>query len=131
MHITSTRFDEPMCLTLIGQADVVVTLHGEHSTEDGENVFIGGLDRDLGAALGSELKRQGFDARKHSSSKLQGLEPTNLCNRGAAQAGVQLELSRAVRRTMFESLTKTGRQHPTQRFTVFVKAVRKVLDART
>ncbi len=46
LHITSTRFDEPMCLTLIGQTDVVVTLHGEHSTEDGEGVFIGGLDSD-------------------------------------------------------------------------------------
>ena len=42
LHITSTRFDEPMCLTLLGQTEIVVTLHGEHSTEDGEGVFIGG-----------------------------------------------------------------------------------------
>src|SRR5262249_61887052 len=31
LHITSTRFDEPMCLSLIGASDVVVTLHGEHT----------------------------------------------------------------------------------------------------
>lgn len=130
MHITSTRFDEPICLTLIGHTGVVVTLHGEHSTEDGEGVFIGGLDYDLGAVLGSELTRRGFDVRKHRSTKLQGLEPANLCNRGTAKAGVQLELSRAVRRTMFKSLTKAGRQHPTERFAIFVKAVRKILEER-
>ena len=113
LHITSTRFDEPFCLSLIGHTEVVVTVHGEHSTEDGEGVFMGGLDSDLGEALGKELTRRGFDVRKHRSKKLQGLEPANLCNRGTAKAGVQLELSRAVRRTMFESLTKTGRQHPT------------------
>src|SRR5262245_27313861 len=29
LHITSTRFDEPLCLSLIGQSGVVVTIHGE------------------------------------------------------------------------------------------------------
>jgi Poly-gamma-glutamate hydrolase len=33
LHITSTRFDEPMCLTLLASSSVVVTLHGEHSTK--------------------------------------------------------------------------------------------------
>src|SRR5512138_1418022 len=28
LHITSTRFDEPMCLRLIGQSEVVLTIHG-------------------------------------------------------------------------------------------------------
>src|SRR5215204_7667794 len=31
LHITSTRFDEPLCLTLVGESEVVVTIHGEHS----------------------------------------------------------------------------------------------------
>jgi len=39
LHITSTRFDEPMCLTVLGHTEVVVTLHGEHSEDDGEGVF--------------------------------------------------------------------------------------------
>src|SRR5437868_14874222 len=29
LHITSTRFDEPMCLNLISHSDVVITIHGE------------------------------------------------------------------------------------------------------
>jgi phage replication-related protein YjqB (UPF0714/DUF867 family) len=130
LHITSTRFDEPMCLTLLGQTEIVVTLHGEHSTEDGEGVFVGGRDEDLGTALGCELTRRGFDVRRHPNKKLQGLEAANVCNRGTTLAGVQLELSRAVRRTLFDSLTKTGRRHPTRRFAIFVTAVHNVLRDR-
>jgi phage replication-related protein YjqB (UPF0714/DUF867 family) len=128
LHITSTRFDEPMCLTVLRHSRVVVTLHGEHSEEDGDGVFVGGLDDALGARIGAALTRRGFDVRKHPDPDLQGREPTNLCNRGTARAGVQLELSRAVRRTMFESLTRAGRKKPTARFAVFVSAVRRVLQ---
>jgi phage replication-related protein YjqB (UPF0714/DUF867 family) len=130
LHITSTRFDEPICVALISRTDIVVTIHGEESTEDGEGVFVGGRDTDLGDAIGRELARNGFDVRKHPEEKLQGLKRANLCNRGAFGAGVQLELSRAVRKSMFESLTKTGRLHPTPRFGVFVAAVREVLHGR-
>lgn len=56
-----------------------------------------------------------------------GRGPKNLCNRGTTRAGVQLELSRAVRRTMLESLTRADRREPTARFELFVRAVRRVL----
>jgi phage replication-related protein YjqB (UPF0714/DUF867 family) len=127
LHITSTRFDEPMCLTVLDHSAVVLTLHGEHSDEDGEGVFVGGLDTDLGALIGTALTGKGFDVREHEDPNLQGLEKKNLCNRGTSGAGVQLELSRAVRKTLFDSLTREGRKHPTPRFGVFVRAVRKVL----
>ena len=129
LHITSTRFDEPMCLALIGVSQVVVTVHGEDSAGDGEGVFMGGLDTALGDRIGAVLTREGFDVRKHPDPNLQGREPANLCNRGLSKAGVQLELSRAVRRTMFEALTREGSKHPTARFDVFVAAVREALGA--
>jgi phage replication-related protein YjqB (UPF0714/DUF867 family) len=127
LHITSTHFDEPMCLNLLGCSAVILTVHGEHGTEDGEGVFVGGLNGTLGAAIGGALLRSGFDVRKHQSPNLQGREPENLCNRGTSLAGVQLELSKAVRATLFESLTRAGRQKPTARFDLFVAAVRTVL----
>jgi phage replication-related protein YjqB (UPF0714/DUF867 family) len=127
LHITSTRFNEPMCLTLLGASEGVVTLHGEHSEEDGEGVFMGGLDDALAAQIATALTRQGFDVRKHKNRNLQGREKKNVCNRGTSGKGVQLELSKAVRKTMFDSLTREGREHPTPRFDVFVKAIRKVL----
>ena len=82
LHITSTRFDEPMCLTVLGHTAVVVTLHGEHSEDDGEVVFVGGRKRALGDRIGAALARQGFDVRKHDDPDLQGLEEKNICNRG-------------------------------------------------
>ena len=42
-------------------------------------------------------------------------------------AGVQLELSRSVRETMFESLTREGRTKTNERFDVFVNALREAL----
>ena len=66
--------------------------------------------------------------RTHQDPELQGRESCNLCNRGLTAAGVQLELSKAVRKTMFESLTRTGRKETTQRFNVFVTALRSALD---
>jgi len=44
LHITSTHFDEPLCLTLIGRSSLVITIHGEESTDDGEGVFVGGFN---------------------------------------------------------------------------------------
>jgi phage replication-related protein YjqB (UPF0714/DUF867 family) len=128
LHITSTCFDEPMCVTLLGNSNRVVTIHGEESDDDGQGVFLGGLDIELGARVGALLMEQGFDVRKHPDPNLQGLDPKNICNRGTAGAGVQLELSRAVRETLFDSLTREGRQHPTPRFKLFVDAVAAALD---
>jgi phage replication-related protein YjqB (UPF0714/DUF867 family) len=128
LHITSTHFDEPMCLILLGDTSRVVTIHGEESDDDGEGVFVGGLDLELGTSIGALLMAQGFDVRKHPDCNLQGLEPQNICNRGTAGAGVQLELSRAVRETLFDSLTREGRKHPKPRFTLLVGAVARALE---
>jgi phage replication-related protein YjqB (UPF0714/DUF867 family) len=130
LHITSTHFDEPMCLILLGDTSRVVTIHGEESDDDGEGVFLGGLDAELGTSIGALLMAQGFDVRKHPDCNLQGLEPQNICNRGTAGVGVQLELSRAVRETLFDSLTREGRKHPKPRFKVFVDAVARSLEGQ-
>ena len=127
LHITSTRFDEPMCLSLIGQSGIVLTIHGEHSEEDGEGVFVGGLDTTLGRRLGTALRSRGFPVGRHEDPNLQGLEPANLCNRGKSGRGVQLEISRGLRAQMFDSLSREGRKHPTAKFRAFVAALRSVL----
>jgi phage replication-related protein YjqB (UPF0714/DUF867 family) len=127
LHITSTRFDEPICLTLISRSTVVLTVHGEHGDEEGAAVYLGGLDETRGRRVGRALAAKGFDVRRHQDPRLQGRERTNLCNRGASGQGVQLELSRALRRTMFSSLSAKGRKQPTARFRDFVGALRSVL----
>lgn len=66
LRITSTRFDEPICLALVAQAAVVLTVHGDHSEADGEGVFVGGLDDALGRRLGTALRARGFAVVRHA-----------------------------------------------------------------
>jgi phage replication-related protein YjqB (UPF0714/DUF867 family) len=128
LHITSTLFDEPLCITLIERCKTVVTIHGQESTVDGDGVFIGGLDRGMGASIGAALKDAKFAVHKHPEANLQGLDPSNICNRGMNGEGVQIEISRSVRQGMFLSLSSKGRKEPTASFDAFVAAVRSILE---
>jgi phage replication-related protein YjqB (UPF0714/DUF867 family) len=125
LHITSTRFDEPICLALIGGADCIVTIHGENSNE--KVVFLGGRDEVKVRRLGELLKQRGFCVRAHKSPRLQGTSLANICNRGRAQAGVQIELTNGLRRSFFRSLSSKGRKTTERMLGEFVRAVRDAL----
>lgn len=129
LHITSTRFDEPAGRALVKLCRTVVTLHGEHGDDGGDRVYLGGRDLALRSAIGDALDGRGFDVGVHSDPALQGRDVRNICNRGLSKAGVQLELTRSVRRSMFASLSPAGRKQPTARFHAFVQGVRTALLA--
>jgi len=125
LHITSTRFDEPICLALLAATECVVAIHGENSNE--KVVFVGGRDEVKLRRLREVLEEYGFCVRAHKSPRLQGTSLANICNRGRAQAGVQIELSKALRRSFFRSLFPNGRKTLTPRGREFVSAVREAL----
>ena len=125
LHLASTRFDEPRCLALLASAQAVLTVHGESSAE--EAVFLGGRNASLRAAVSDALEAAGFRVSEHADPDLQGVDPANLCNLGSARAGVQLELARGLRQTMFESLDRAGRTRPTLRLRTFATALRSAL----
>jgi phage replication-related protein YjqB (UPF0714/DUF867 family) len=125
LHVTSTRFDEPRLLEVVTAAQTVIALHGEAG--DREAVYVGGLDVALGQRLTASLIAAGFSATPHDDARLHGTDPANLCNRGSSGAGVQLEISRATRRTLFASLDRAGRRQRTARFNAMVTAIVSVL----
>ena len=125
LHITSTRFDEPICLALVAGSECAIAIHGENSDE--KVVFLGGRDEVKIRRLDDVLKQHGFCVRAHKSPRLQGTDLANICNRGRAQAGVQIELSNGLRRSFFRSLSPKGRRTPTRRLREFVTAVREAL----
>jgi phage replication-related protein YjqB (UPF0714/DUF867 family) len=90
-------------------------------------IFVGGLDETLGRCVTDELEADGFAVGIHPDGDLQGRDLKNLCNRGTTRAGLQLELSKGVRLTLFESLSAEGRKHKKPRFGVFVTALRRAL----
>lgn len=90
-------------------------------------LFIGGLHQPLRCRVAAALRSRGFLVERHPSPDLQGLDPKNLCNRGQAGKGVQLELSRALRLQMFESLSRQGRWRIRPKFRALVAALRGVV----
>ena len=96
LHLPSERFDEPGCLQMLADCDRVVSVHG--CSVAGEAVFIGGRDRALGEAVASSLRAEGI-ACHDAAEKLAGQDPRNICNRGRAGQGVQLEVSLELRRS--------------------------------
>lgn len=125
LHITSSNFDEPQCLALLEATNIVLTVHGEESAT--EVVYLGGRHRAALGRIQSELDSLGFVVRRHSDPKLQGIHPRNICNIGRIGAGVQLELSRGLRSSFFESLTRAGRKKATPRLLDFGARVRAAL----
>lgn len=125
LHITSTRFDEPRCLDVVRRSRYVLSIHGEAS--GAEVAYIGGLDKLLATAIREELEGSGFETGVHDDSALSGLVTDNICNKGIGGKGVQLELSRGLRETLFQSLSAQGRHQPTPAFEQFVTSVRNGL----
>lgn len=125
LHITSVNFDEPRCLELVQSSSWVMTIHGERGAQ--AIVYLGGRDEKLCVRLRTSLRDHGFNVCDHEDPRLQGRDPSNICNRGTSRAGVQLEISAGLRRRFFQSLTQYGRRHTTGDFDKFIDAVRAAL----
>ncbi len=96
LHITSAKFDEPLCLELIAPCDIVIAMHGRKDDVDPTVVFVGGLHEDLREVVSSDLSGAGFPATTNSV-KFPGRDRSNICNRGRTGRGVQLEMPRSLR----------------------------------
>lgn len=121
LHLTSTRFDEPMACQLAGQCNRIITLHGAVGSD--ERVYVGGLDEQWGQFVRKSLTKRGFQV-SDSPFHLSGKERQNIVNRGRYKKGVQLELTTALRRALFPGLGRAARKQPGPRFDLFVEAVR-------
>lgn len=101
LHLTSRRFDEPRCLRLIRRCRVVLAVHGCNGGD--ECALLGGRDEALKHALAQALAAAGVPART-DGHRFPGSHAENICNRGAAGMGVQLELPDPVRGGRLEPL---------------------------
>ena len=100
LHITSHKFDEPTLLLALQEAETVLTIHGKKASSD-EFLEIGGLDTKFGHELRVAFQHQGFIVRE-AKQGYRGEVATNICNRGCTGKGVQLEISFALRKRIFE-----------------------------
>ncbi|HZK54823.1 MAG TPA: poly-gamma-glutamate hydrolase family protein [Desulfosporosinus sp.] len=118
LHITSHNFDEPTLLQALLEAQTVLTIHGLKNSID-EFLMIGGLDTTFGTDLRVALQNQDFIVRD-SEKAYGGVRATNICNRGLTGQGVQLELTFALRKKLFEDAERRLR---------FIETVRAVIKS--
>lgn len=119
LHITSHKFDEPTVLQALQEARTVLTIHGQKNATD-EFLMIGGLDVTFGSILRVALQNCGFKV-KESGQGYRGEMVTNICNRGCTGMGVQLEISFALRKRIFEDQECRIR---------FINTLRSLIEAR-
>ena len=100
LHITSHNFDEPSLLKGLQQARTVLTIHGLKNSIE-EFLMIGGLDSKFSNVLRIALQHRSFIV-KESEQGYRGERATNICNRGSTGKAVQLEVSFALRKRIFE-----------------------------
>lgn len=126
LHITSENFDEPIGFNLVKQSEKVIAIHG--CDENGKFVEIGGKDEKLKDSIDHELGKKGFST-KPPDPKRPGLSDKNICNKGKGKSGgIQIEMSKDLRDSMFIKNTREGRAEPkTATFEDFVSAIRTAI----
>lgn len=94
LHVTSTNFDEPRCLSIIAGSKRTVTIHGCREKEI--LIYVGGLDRRLRKKLCDSFNKNGIKAL-NKNHRFPAISPDNICNRNKSGKGVQMEFSRGIR----------------------------------
>ena len=95
LHVTSHRFDEPLALEATSSARWVLAIHGERDAER-PFVMVGGLWASFRERMTRAFQEAGVPV-KGPRRGLGGVHPKNICNRGRAGRGGQLEISEALR----------------------------------
>jgi len=120
LHVTSTLFDDPACVGLVSECDVVVSIHARLDRDDPASVWLGGLDIELRDAISIGLRAAGF-ATSTGNHIFPADEPNNICNRGRRSMGVQLEAPGTLRANLLDDVE---RRH------VFAQTLRAAIVSR-
>ncbi|MGE7661125.1 poly-gamma-glutamate hydrolase family protein [Peribacillus sp. NPDC097197] len=125
LHITSTSFDEPTAILMANNAKTILSIHGYRDSNEAL-IYMGGRNETYKHVIQVALKEAGFqtaEAPKH----LLGMNENNITNRCKTGAGVQLEISRTLRKHFFldSDLKRTNRHNQTEVLNQFITAVEK------
>jgi len=127
LHVTSTNFDEPIAQGIVTAAKRCLSLHGYTGTADLPETSIGGLDTLMANRVANALTQAGFRVIT-AAQEINGSDPNNICNKTTITAGVQVEMSNALRASFFPGgdLSRTMRDsgQRTKAFTAYVGALR-------
>lgn len=120
LHLTSTNFDEPRALTAVGKAAYTIAWHGAAGTT--AQVFLGGADTALRDRVGAALTAAGFTVTT-TPTELDGNDPASINQKNRRAAGVQIEMTLALRTSFFPdgNTGRTTRENPAARTPAFFR----------
>ena len=129
LHITSTHFDEPNAIVLVGGLARTISWHGASGTTP--QTYVGGRDATLKSKVIDQLVAAGFTVAPDTPPELNANDPLNITNKNSSHMGVQLELTKAQREQFFTNgqLNRTWIENPANRTPVFAQYVTAVNNA--
>ena len=101
LHVTSTHYDDPIALKLVQISKRCLSLHGLSDTAANGKIQIGGRDTELMSIVLEELTAAGIPAAIATGSGTNGNATENICNKTTTGAGVQLEMGKTYRESLF------------------------------
>ncbi|MER7874823.1 poly-gamma-glutamate hydrolase family protein [Streptomyces solisilvae] len=129
LHVTSTNFDEPIAQGIVTSSRRCLSMHGYTGTAGVAETSLGGLDTATGARVQVALQAAGFRVIS-AAQEINGSDPANIANKTTLGAGVQLEMSAALRESFFPngdtSRTMRDSGQRTTTFNAYVNAIRSV-----
>lgn len=125
LHVTSIRYDESIIKDMLAHAHFSLAIHGASGNES--EILLGGSDETNRILLEKALLDEGFKV-KQAPSNLEGSHPSNINNQNIRQKGVQLELTKGFRSSLFKNgdLSKKNRENKdnyTDTFSHFVEVL--------
>ena len=128
LHITSTHFDEPRALAAQAQAAYTISWHGAAGSLP--LVYMGGADTALRTRISTALSAAGF-AIGLTPTELDGDDPASINQKNRRLAGVQIEMTLALRQSFFPDgdTGRTNRDDPGARTQAFFNFCGAVLSA--
>lgn len=101
LALPAVTFDEPFCQVNVGNAARAISLRGVEDQRESEEVaYVSGLDDVLVALVSEELATAGFIVDT-PPLRFEGSDPANIVNKAKAGGGVQIDLTRSLRRSFY------------------------------
>ncbi|WP_329271975.1 poly-gamma-glutamate hydrolase family protein [Streptomyces sp. NBC_01451] len=101
LSLSATTFDEPFCQVNVGNSLRAISFRGVEDQRESEEVaYVSGLDDVLVALVSQELTVAGFIVDT-PPLRFEGSDPQNIVNRTRLRAGVQVDLTRSLRKSFY------------------------------
>lgn len=129
LHVTASRYDDPIATELVKNARRCISLHGCRDDQAKGKIQMGGRDHELRDIVLEELIAAGIAAELATDPMLDGNQRDNIANKTKVHGCAQLEMGTCYRASLFGTDTRSQRKHTTnEKFWRLVGALRRAMS---